>query len=650
MSLLENNIQKYSPCTHDTLLYIQQHPEAKAILHLAMRDGRNSLFTKNCPTRPEILRGSDVLFRWCDAIKNLGVGKRAREKFRDEATASLVKTALQILVTELWCPMSASVHQLRAAINGGYRNGKGVLTSALKQARFVITELREDLRISFEELRIPYSPLIVQLTPSISSSSAITSTVGGLIRSADPPSERGDDRGHDQDLYSGGNISHSGSHHSMPLSMTSLPPDFTVWSRLELGSHKELTPTSTPFCISSPPLLSLLPQPAMPLTPYDSSALTNNSSSASSSSILPLPSMSSIDSRRDHDSLLPSTPPALMHFHLPAPPGPGPAPSVMKIVTEPTQAELNEEKDIATLLLLMKELPNHHPPPPPAPPPTPQSQPVSVSSSPLTFTSSLGDHINRVRSHSRTSSFGGKNKRTDDLFGGATTGYGYGYSYGNTNGVDTDGLVNETEDDDDGDLESRVNENYVTCGSCPYLLESSPSSASSASATSSEAGAACGCQSESEVYESFISLMIHGGYATHLLTADPLRLDEWISRVILLMNYELVASDDPVLYHRADTTTTLSQAHSNRRLRFHLIQSSTPSTPHNSTSSAHHMSPPGTSSDDSLRICYGDYDANDILFPRPLALAILEKLRRCGEIEGGDPCDDFISNKRFRCE
>jgi hypothetical protein len=142
MSVLNGSNQQYSLMTLKVLQYIQEHYDAKVILDQALLEGKDSLFTKNCPTRPEILRGSDILFRWCDAIKNLGDGKRAREKFKDEAAATLVKTSLQILVTELWCPMSATIPQLQLAMNGNYRGGKGVLTSALLQARAVVSELR----------------------------------------------------------------------------------------------------------------------------------------------------------------------------------------------------------------------------------------------------------------------------------------------------------------------------------------------------------------------------------------------------------------------------------------------------------------------------------------------------------------------------
>jgi hypothetical protein len=547
------NIPKYSPCTHETLVYIQQHPEAKAILHLAMRDGRNSLFTRNCPTRPEILRGSDILFRWCDAIKNLGVGKRAREKFRDEATASVVKNALQILVTELWCPMSASTDQLRAAIHGGFRNGKGVLTCALKQARFVISELREDLRIPFDESRLSFPSKLIQLpelnslpnygkheeeilTPAsamVGAAAAALSAVGGAMTpqamiSTNPTTAT---------LSSTTGAAATGA---------TLPPDFSSWSRLELGSHKELTPTSSSFSLPSPPLLSFLQQPIIPLTVYDSGP--------------PLSFMSPRETRRSAS------------FHATSLP--------FQHSTRLQDDARAEEKDIATLLLQMKDQPPH---------PTSSSSRLE-SSPPL----SVDFHTQRnIRSHSRSSSCGGKFHHRHGSFGGGS--------------VDTD--LNETEDDEaesEMDGTNKFNPHYVTCGSS-FQEEDSGGNGSG--------GVGNG---NGNYFESFMSLMIHAGYATHLLS-DPAHLDEWILKVIFLMNYELVASETPLLCHRQHLSLIPSSSaasdNDNDRPVFHLICSG------NGTGNG------------SLRICYGDYDANDILFPRAVALKILEKLRRCGEIK-----------------
>ena len=540
--LMTTNIPKYSSCTYETLLYIQQHPEAKAILHLAMRDGRNSLFTRNCPTRPEILRGSDILFRWCDAIKNLGPGKRAREKFRDEATASAVKNALQILVTELWCPMSASVEQLRAVIHGGVRNGKGVLTSALKQARFVISEIREDIRIPFDETRLFPSKLI-QL-PELHSlanyskheeevvSPTVASAIGAPVRLQE------------MTLTDSPTVTH------ISTTTTPLPLDFNSWSRLELGSHKELTPTASSFSIPSPPLLTFLRQPAVPHT--------------------------SCDGPRHHPA---TTVPVLSPKGLCHPPTRSLSFTSMSI---PRSTLQEEEKDIATLLLLMKDQsPSGH--------------------------ASLSDHANtqRSRSHSQSCAFDGK----------------YHHHH-----ADTD--LNEAEEDDSAG--GKVNPHYVTCGSSPYLLESFPND-----------------DDESNCFEPFMSMMIQAGYATHLLS-DPTNLDEWILKVIFLMNYELVASESCVLFHRKN----FSPCTSNQRHVFHLVSS--PSLTPTSCSCSH-------KSTGIFRICYGDYDANDILFPRTIALKILEKLRRCGEIkrrpgnDGGEsewkemvPGDRLPANKRLK--
>jgi hypothetical protein len=580
--LVGTNLPKYSLCTHETLLYIQQHPEAKAILHLAMRDGRNSLFTRNCPTRPEILRGSDILFRWCDAIKNLGVGKRAREKFRDEATASAVKNALQILVTELWCPMSASADQLRAAIHGGVRNGKGVLTSALKQARFVITEIRDDLSLPFDEARLSLPPKLIQLPElhSFTNYGKHEEMVTPIVPPATPtivaPVKL-------EEMTSTDPITAT-----LPsaTATASLPPDFNSWSRLELGFHKELTPTSSSFGLLSPPLLTLLQQPAVPLTTYG----PHPHPSPTPSAIPPLTSP-----RETYHKPLQS-------FSSNAMP--------MPFSHRPTLQE--EEKDIATLLLQMKDQP-----------PLPSSPRSRVASSPSL---SVDFNPQRIQSHSRSSSFGGKFSHRHGSFGGGS--------------VDTD--LNETEDDDaGGEMDNKVNPHYVTCGSSPYhlLLESFTTD-----------------NNENHYFESFMSMMIHAGYATHLLS-DPAHLDEWISKVIFLMNYELVAapetsssaSSSSVLFHRQN----LLPCPSNENLLFRLVSSSSPT----SASGSHEMTlnttatttsllseSNGSTSVSSLRICYGDYDANDILFPRAIALKILEKLRRCGEIKRRQGDDGWIAN------
>jgi len=150
-------MRRYSYRTQEVLVYIQDHPEAKALIH-HVNNGRNSLFTKNCPTRPEITKGCDVLLGWCDAMKNIGEGKRAREKFRDEWTASQVKNALVILITELWCPMSVSLDDLRSAMQGPYKSSKGVLTTAMKQASHIITELRDDVRASLVHPSLAHDP------------------------------------------------------------------------------------------------------------------------------------------------------------------------------------------------------------------------------------------------------------------------------------------------------------------------------------------------------------------------------------------------------------------------------------------------------------------------------------------------------------